>query len=85
MKKDQNKVWVVVKGYNYEGGSVVAVTKYRTIARSVVRKMGHSSVSTTERYVYNIDRDMKDTMNLPMFVDKTEKLKEVKLWKVLNK
>lgn len=29
--------------------------------------LGHSSVSTTERYVYNIDRDMKGTMNLPMF------------------
>lgn len=29
--------------------------------------LGHSNVMTTERYVYNIDKDLKDTMNLPMF------------------
>jgi len=39
VNKKLNKVWVVMKGDNYEGGSVVAVTKYRTLARSMVRKV----------------------------------------------
>ena len=39
MKKNKSNVWVVMKGSNYENGSVVAVTRYRTTARSVVRKI----------------------------------------------
>jgi hypothetical protein len=36
------KVYIVMKGSNYEGGEVVAVTKYRTMARSIVRKIRQS-------------------------------------------
>lgn len=40
--------------------------------------LGHASVSTTERYVYNIDKDLRGMMNLPMFGDsKDAKLKKV--------
>ena len=56
--------------------SVLADT-HKISAKTIQRILRHKSVTTTERYIQNINSDLGETMNLLSNKDKKNQLKEV--------